>query len=183
MPLKALRMPERLRPILAKGIGTIIEGVDPLATATKAAQLLTGCRLIVAVGDIVCSSMKAAGVSPDICVVDGKTKRKFMGYLLDDGDFDTVLTARNPAGHITGEAYERVREAIKAALSGSRVAVMVDGEEDLLAIPAIIEAPEGSCIIYGMPNVGVGLIFVSEDEKKDAEKLIQDFEPVEIGGQ
>lgn len=180
MPLKALRMPEELRPVLAKGIGTIIEGVDPLVTASKVAQLLTGCRLVVAVGDIVCSSMNAVGASPNICVVDGKTKRKFMGYLLDDGDFDTVLTARNPAGHITEEAYESVRKAVKAALTGLRVAVMVDGEEDLLAIPAIIELPEGSCIVYGMPNVGVGLIFVSEGEKRDAEKLIRNFVPVDI---
>ncbi len=62
-----------------------------------------------------------------------------------------VLRARNPAGTLTLELVE----ALAAAASHRRAAVLVDGEEDMAVLPLILLMPRGSLIIYGQPFLGV----------------------------
>jgi hypothetical protein len=52
------------------------------------------------------------------------------------------------------------------------VVVRVRGEEDLLALVAIIEAPIGSLVIYSQPRMGVVLVDVDEQAKQNALSIL-----------
>ena len=80
-----------------------------------------------------------------------------------DVPYSRLLKARNPAGSITSEAIVAVRKALKGK---KPVRVLVDGEEDLLAIPVVEAAPLGSVLHYGQP--GVGVVVVSVDARAKA---------------
>ncbi len=50
---------------------------------------------------------------------------------------------------------------------------MVDGEEDLATLPAILYAPLGSAVVYGQPNEGSVLVMVTPEKKKQIENLMK----------
>jgi hypothetical protein len=50
--------------------------------------------------------------------------------------------------------------------------MVVLGEEDLLTLPAIVEAPIISFVIYGQPEEGIVLVEVDEKKKKEIHALI-----------
>jgi len=53
--------------------------------------------------------------------------------------------------------------------------LVVDGEEDLLALPAIIHAPRGSILYYGQPNKGLACVIVTNEKKHEALALLARF--------
>lgn len=66
------------------------------------------------------------------------------------------------------------RSAMKQAFAGDKpVMVLIDGEEDLLTIPAVIEAPVGSVVFYGQPLEGVVAVSVDEKSKSKAREVLQ----------
>jgi uncharacterized protein (UPF0218 family) len=100
---------------------------------------------VVAVGDYVTRLLASAGVEPWVAVFDCAERRSpsrcpsLPGY--------RVVETRNPRSTITWEAVE----ALRLAMREGHVAVRVDGEEDLLALPAALLAPQNSYIVYGLP--------------------------------
>jgi uncharacterized protein (UPF0218 family) len=74
----------------------------------------------------------------------------------------------NPAGVITSEAWDTIKEALK---DGDAV-VFVDGEEDLLAIPAILESPDNAFVVYGQPSEGLVVVTASPEIKREVRKIM-----------
>ena len=68
----------------------------------------------------------------------------------------------NPAGCIAPEAASRIFEAVEGS---SCVALVVEGEEDLLALPAVLACSEGGAVAYGQPKTGCVVIIVDERAK------------------
>ena len=153
-----LKLPEELKPELRKPMGEILTGRE-LAERIKR---LRPTR-VVAVGDHVYRSLVELSITPDVAVLDGRVMRAQVGYP-DLGD-RTIFRVRNPRGMITREAWEAVAEALS---SPGKAAVLVEGEEDLLAIPAVIHAPDGSVVVYGQPGEGAVVMIVGEDLKRRA---------------
>jgi hypothetical protein len=111
--------------------------------------------------------MQEFGRTPDVQVVDELERR--VRRLAPDVPFTRLLRASNPAGSITSEAIR----AIQSAMSGEKpVRVLIDGEEDLLAIPAIAAAPEGSLLYFGQPGKGVVMVDVDRRAKASVERLL-----------
>ncbi len=106
-------------------------------------------ELVIAVGDVTSASLIAEGHSPDVCVVDGITKRGVF-----EGSFSAEIEYRiyNPAAMILPEAWSVMNTAIH---DGAKSLIFVEGEEDLMGFPAVLLAPEGSVMLYGQPDVGV----------------------------
>jgi len=48
----------------------------------------------------------------------------------------------------------------------------VDGEEDLLAIPAILESPDNALIVYGQPSQGVVVVTASSEVKHETREMM-----------
>lgn len=141
-------------------------------------ERLRGCNKLIAVGDLVCYSMMVNNVTPDICVIDGKTKRTYGVPEISEKCFSKVLETWNPPGHITDGSVRVLREAVNALRNDQKVLVKVSGEEDLLALPLIIHSPEGGCVIMGMPGVGVGYVRVCRETRKRVKETLSKFSEV-----
>ncbi len=66
---------------------------------------------------------------------------------------ESAATIDNPAGTIQGEAWGAIKKAIK-----ERSNLCVNGEEDLLVIPAVLLAQPKTLVVYGFPNKGICLL-------------------------
>jgi len=181
--VKALKLPEYLREKLRENIGTIIEGSDYLSVALRTLNILRECGLVVAVGDVVCSSLIAGGEVPNICIIDGKSRRRELGTEVSEKLFNIVLHARNPPGYITEEANKKVQESIDEVLRSGlklRVLLIIDGEEDLLALTALLSVRAGDCVTYGIPGRGITVIRVDDEIKDLVRSILSMFEEVEL---
>jgi uncharacterized protein (UPF0218 family) len=50
--------------------------------------------------------------------------------------------------------------------------IFVDGEEDLLAIPAILESPDNAFIVYGQPSQGLVVVTASPVTKHEVKEMM-----------
>jgi uncharacterized protein (UPF0218 family) len=76
----------------------------------------------------------------------------------------------NPAGTITNELWNLIKKLFTDHVSD--VLIMVNGEEDLAALPAILFAPSDVTIIYGMPDKGVVAVPATEHHKQKVKDII-----------
>ncbi|RLG96897.1 DUF359 domain-containing protein [Candidatus Bathyarchaeota archaeon] len=161
-----------LRKRLKSPLGMLIRG-HPDQTVRRLKEIMDDeCPTeLVSVGDEVSKSMIERGIVPRVLIVDGKIMRKPVTPIRVD--VDHVLRVRNPAGRITEDAFSGVREAFKM---DGRVKVLVDGEEDLLTLPAILNAPPGSFVVYGQPREGIVLVRVTDEAKEMARRIIEEME-------
>jgi uncharacterized protein (UPF0218 family) len=128
---------------------------------------------IVSVGDTVSRNLHEHQITPQLSITDNKRRRKRIKSRVFAGK--TVVHVKNPQGTITEEAIT----AIKAALeSDEHVHVIVDGEEDLLTLIAVLYAPEKSFVVYGQPCAGIVVVEVTSDKKAEAAEILKAMETV-----
>jgi uncharacterized protein (UPF0218 family) len=123
------------------------------------------------VGDVVSSTLLEATLIPNIIIVDFKTKRR---PLPPSKVVKCDYSVENPAGIIKKEVWSLLTDLYQK--EKIPIWLYVDGEEDLLAIPATILAPNGSIVLYGQPDQGVVVIYVNKDTKKRFRDIIEAME-------
>ncbi|MBI4009555.1 pantetheine-phosphate adenylyltransferase [Candidatus Roizmanbacteria bacterium] len=90
-------------------------------------------------------------------------------------NFDFHLT-KNKASTINIAATERIKKSFNNFLkTQKKQLIVIKGEEDLLALPAILFAPLGSLVLYGQWNLGVVMVEVIEKKKKEIERILKKF--------
>jgi uncharacterized protein (UPF0218 family) len=80
-----------------------------------------------------------------------------------------VVRVRNAQGTITDEAMIAISEALK---SDTRTHIIIEGEEDLLTLAVVLQAPEKALVVYGQPYEGIVVVKVTPEKKKDAQKIL-----------
>ncbi len=50
--------------------------------------------------------------------------------------------------------------------------ILVDGEEDLLALPCIVESPNNSLVLYGQPSQGLVVVDTSSTVRNEASLIL-----------
>ncbi|WP_243678770.1 DUF359 domain-containing protein [Vulcanisaeta distributa] len=80
---------------------------------------------------------------PDLAFMDLKTRRTIGMSGVETIGFNRVINIVNKPATLSVEVINTVRDAMRDAINGIHVLVQVDGEEDLLAIPAVLLAPRG----------------------------------------
>lgn len=145
---RVYRLPEDLRPLLARPLGRIFDAEQ--AESQEFARLAKSSPMVITVGDRVADTLQGVGKTPDIHVIDGIERRS--RRVLPDVPFKRLVKVKNPAGTLTLGAIEGIRKAFAGTMP---VRVLVDGEEDLMAMLAIAMAPTGAVVFYGQPGVGV----------------------------
>jgi len=158
------KLPAEMREELKEPLGAVYTDADAL--------LAEAGEPIVAVGDIVTYHLIEAGRRPDVAVVDGKTKRErvereVLGAI---EAFDDRIDVANPQSTITDDLLEALASALEAP--GSTV-VVVDGEEDLASLPAVVAAPDGASVVYGQPDEGMVLVPVEGGTRARCRELIE----------
>ncbi len=121
---------------------------------------------ITTVGDVVSRETLASGIPVNLRIVDQMTLRR--SIIPIEVKAKRTYRVRNPAGIITKEAWD----AIKDALNHKDAVIFVDGEEDLLAIPAILESPDKAFIVYGQPSQGLVVVTASPVTKQEVREII-----------
>lgn len=129
---------------------------------------------VVCVGDEVSRDLLQNGFKPRNVIVDGKVNRVPIDYLDEIvGHYSNKLSLTNNPGTIAKEVWKALKDALK-----QESAVIVKGEEDLLAIPTILLADVNTAIIYGQPGRGKVIIEVDEERKEIWRKRLADFNTI-----
>lgn len=153
-------MPSAFREALSKpyiylqqGTQLIVGSREAVASVLRS-QYYLDLYDVVAVGDYVCGTLvKYVGV-PRICIVDGKTLRcRDVDFSEMEKIFIRVERCRNPPGHISRTCLDTIQKCFR---EGVKCLIVVDGEEDLLALASLITIPRGY-VIYGIPSLGVAV--------------------------
>jgi len=134
---------------------------------------LASAKKVAAVGDMTAFYLLKSSIVPDLLVVDNKTKRMpISDDVVRKLDHDSYKTVRvdNPAATLTIDLMDRIKESLQG---DDRIKIIVDGEEDLATLPAILYAPIGSAVVYGQPNEGSVLVHVTPERKKHIEEFIK----------
>ena len=161
-------MPERMRAELSMPFGTMMQAEDLL-------RGIADCDRIIAVGDVVSSTLINKGVIPHLTVYDRRNERRELEVGVHPADHlrmpETVV--ENPPGLITPGLVRAVKDGIEAS---DRNKVRVEGEEDLAALVCAAIAPAGSCLVYGLPGKGAVLVRTSTEVNEAAQRLIRSME-------
>ncbi|MEB3778852.1 MAG: DUF359 domain-containing protein [Desulfurococcales archaeon] len=161
----ALILPTHYRRDFAKPRAPIVSG------DFSRHPLLAGLSRIACIGDIV-SRYCINGIEPKklVLIVDGKTRRYVdEGLEIIDKAKDSgmsILHIENPPGTITMKAILTI---CKALSEKHGVLIVVKGEEDMLALPAIACTQENQAVIYGVPGQGATIIRYSTYTARDAQ--------------
>ena len=161
------RVPEDKREIFKQCLGSDLNESELIKHQDKK---------IITVGDVVSLTMRRNGIRPILSVYDGYTERHEMTEFATLVEGEDKVTVVNPAGTITDELDDAVRNALK---TGKTDLIRVDGEEDLALMPCILYAPEGAEIVYGWPGKGMKIVSTDDVTRKRIEelwKMMEDFE-------
>ncbi len=130
-------------------------------------KYLTKDSYVITVGDRTTEKMMGFDLVPSLQIVDGQEKReKREPPKLSNA---TELTADNPAAEITPQSVAMIKKAF--TLQGP-VRLFVNGEEDLLVLPACIHAPENAVVLYGQPNQGLVIVRITPEIRNKVQRLL-----------
>ena len=154
-------------PRLKEPFGRLLQGT-PARTMSALNRIIaqTAPGRITAVGDVVSRETLAAGIDVNLRILDHISMRKPTAAF--DLKVKKTYRVKNPAGVITLEAWEAVKQATK----DEEALIVVEGEEDLLALPCIVESPNNALVLYGQPAQGLVLVETSQAVRNEASLIL-----------
>ena len=164
MPLS----PEDIR-LLKNPFGILIH--DKYITKRKIKGILKNAKQVISVGDRTTDRLLSFDIIPDILVIDGIERRAKRSH----GLHSKIIAAKelhcsNPPGSISKEALLVLCQAL--AMPGP-VKVIVNGEEDMLALPLITIAGEKAVVLYGQPLEGMVIVNINPEIQTKAKNLME----------
>ena len=166
-----LNLTEAQRLLLKRPLGDLVVG-DTEECARKLKEVIVKEKppRVILVGDTVSRNALQMGLAANVMIIDSQEKRgKAVPFRLS---VEHTFQTQNPAGKINSEAWGVVSEAIRVGDS----AVIVEGEEDLLTLVAILSSPDRSIVVYGQPDEGIVIVRVTEKKKEEINRIIDGME-------
>ncbi len=176
-----LTMPDNMRDELSKPLGVVLRNDAMIARSI----MMHKDDVIMSVGDMTTKTLVDAGITPRLSIVDNKVNRKrFTGL-------DAWLAKRvkfrekyvSGPGFISAEVVKKIRNW--ANQPDTQLVLVIDGEEDLLALPVLATSPIGSVLYYGQPKAsswacgpiveGIVEVVVNAQNKELANTLLAKF--------
>ncbi len=163
-----------LRRKLKSPLGLLIHG-SFTETMKRLKELIDEQKppMLISVGDVVSNNVTKHGIQPEVLIVDNRVMRKAIAPIQVNAS--ETLHVKNPPGTLTEEASRIIQEALKGGRQ--RVKVVVDGEEDLLTLLAVLHAPDNAFVVYGQPREGIVVIKVTEEKKEMVREIIEAMQP------
>src|SRR5712692_8631780 len=152
---------------LKEPFGKLLPGT-PAKTMSELNSIIhqTQPRRIAAVGDVVSRETLVAGIKVDLRILDHiSMRRPTTAFNLK---VKKTYHVKNPAGVITLEAWDTIKRAMK----DEEALIIVEGEEDLLALPCIVESPSNSLVLYGQPSKGLVVVDTNPKVKNEASLIL-----------
>lgn len=169
---KKYLLPEHVRERLQQPIGTVITEPSTLQ------PFLAKTDTIITVGDVVSITLQQAGYVPSIKIVDFQTRRHAIDQQTQNQYFPSVTQKlTNHAGTINTSFVSLFLASLQTFhKTNSSQTIVVDGEEDLLALPTMLLAPLDTVVFYGQYNVGMIAVKITEEKKTYSKSLLRQFE-------
>lgn len=176
-----LVLPDILRDRLTQPLGFVLTNPD----MAKDSFARHKNDIIVVVGDCSAQTLLAAKMALSLLIIDNKVGRKVFHGL--DGYRGSVLKkthhVKSGPGFIAKEATDFI--ALWGENPHTSAVLEVEGEEDLLTLPAILAAPLESVLYYGQPPIeawacgpvveGLVEVVVTKEKKAEAQELLNQF--------
>ena len=153
----SLILKEKYRKVLKKPLGKLINP-DNLLETIKDKDIIT-------VGDKVTQTALELGFKPKLSIIDYKIERKEISYNYKDL-FENILKSDNEPGGISKNSVKEIRESLKY----NNTLLEIEGEEDLLVLPVILEYEKG-VVLYGQPGEGIIMVGINPEKKEEIRKL------------
>jgi len=152
-----LTLPDELRAAFKDPMGPVYTDSERLREELGAP--------VVAVGDVVTRHLTGAGARPDLAVVDWVTERESLAESdrPEIEGYDTRVDVTNAPAVLTADLLNVLQAGIER---DETTVIVVDGEEDLVTLPALVTAPAGASVVYGQP--GEGMVHVAVDDAASA---------------
>lgn len=161
-----LYLPDSLRIVLKEPLGTIIasESITPGDPET----------ILVTVGDVTTDQFVTKGIIPSLSIIDLHARRKPFKELQQFSFPEEIhiVHLKSGPGYISVVAREAIDEWKQHP---KPTVIVVQGEDDLLVLPAILAVPVGSMLYYGQPNVGIVEVRVTPEIQRIAAKYLHQF--------
>jgi hypothetical protein len=169
VPLKTYRLSDTLRACLKHPLGELLKGsssdvMEQFSNFVKE----TSPTKIFAVGDVVATNLLKYGIAADTYIVDNRVMRKAISPI--PLKVEKVIHVKNPPGTITPKAWEAISVASR---QNTVTKIEVDGEEDLLVLPMVLNAPDDAIVVYGQPHEGMVVILTTKEKKTEIASIIE----------
>jgi len=135
---------------------------------------LLDSEYIATIGDICTLKIFDEVREPDLCIIDMKTKRDTPLDVNQKNKMEKIgkriVNVNNKAGTISNELWASIEGALKTDINTK---IVVNGEEDLATLAVISMVKMGTKVIYGMPDKGMVVVDVNQQEKKRANGFLK----------
>jgi len=173
-------MPESLRGVLRKPLGRVVPSFSTLLESQvknmKDSVNNQGYMSHIAVGDIITYNLKKIGLCPSISIIDGITQRKALNKEFIDSILEKDYSnAPNKKGTIQKEAVNALYTIFTSGHTRAIKQLLIQGEEDLLTLVAILFSPLKWHVWYGQSGKGVVEVIVTEKKKQTVYNLLKKF--------
>lgn len=161
----SFKLPATLRNELKKPFGIVYEEVSKKLKGTT-----------ITVGDRTTYDFLKNGHLPKLSIIDFKIqkKRTFANFMdLGFKNSINVFNVKNSRSNITKELSQNIFNALS---DESPALIIVDGEEDLATMPAVLLSPISSYVYYGLRGVGLIEVKVSVESKDKFLKILNRLE-------
>ena len=168
-----------MREKLKAPLGLLIP--DAMVSKKLLAPYFSSNNITVSVGDRTAERLHEFGFVPFLQIIDFFEKRIRLRSSLLSGGKDNLLRAANPAGSISVDAMQKLRESLDLVQIGRKNLLLeISGEEDLLALPVIAFFPGGTVTFYGQPDEGMIIVSTAESTKK-SRRLLSEIGILSLG--
>jgi uncharacterized protein (UPF0218 family) len=158
-----------VRDELRSPIGDVLEGPqdnhDQAAVEAKKRLEEEQPVLVITVGDIVTKALQTQRKEPHISFIDNRSRREELKDI-EHKAAEKHGPFKNKAGTIESNIVRTYASIIQEAIHlKEHVQFTIEGEEDLLGLPAIMLAPLGAVVLYGQFDQGIVYVPVTEELK------------------
>ncbi len=169
-----LYLPDILRKELQIPLTAPIYNKNEFSTAKTVVRTLRENRIMtIGVGDIVNKTVAYLDYVPDLQIIDYKTRRK---QIENKSVNESAERYKNEPGTLYRSAVIQIHYKIQEFLQTKiKRTLIIDGEEDLLTLPAILLAPLKSIVFYGQYAQGIVMVRVTEEMKEKVADLVKQF--------
>jgi uncharacterized protein (UPF0218 family) len=158
----------KLRIKLKDPFGSLIQGT-PEETMDKMREKVEKEKppSIISVGDIVSLNLHKHNIHPQLTIIDNISLRD--QPIPKEAEVEKTIYVDNPQGTITQETILAIRKALD---KNEHTHIVVNGEEDLLTLIAVLFAPENTFVVYGQPHLGIVVVKVTPERKSQVQEFL-----------
>lgn len=150
--------------------GSYAETMNKLEAIIKKEKPTT----IISVGDTVSRNLHKHHIIPQLAVTDNRSMRRKLQPKIFPAK--NLIQVKNPQGKITHEATTAIQTALEA---NTHTHILVEGEEDLLTLIAVLYAEENSLVIYGQPRKGIVVVKITAAKRAEAQEILKSMKPIQ----